>query len=155
MKSNVFRIISFLIAILLIGALFYSGAFAQPSSEDVKPYGVSQHSTEEVSHTDEEPPQAWGNFDRLYTLLTKLAMLVPYAIFLTYRAVTSRTPKPTLSSLGYGAVLVVLSFAYPYILMFTEIPPATWPRKLLVWITWVVIVIEICRDIGLFQSKKA
>ena len=92
------------------------------------------------------------NMDSIETHITKLVVLVPYAIFFAYRGVRAgwgdHVSYPTTLSVGYGAGLVTVVFAYPYFLMFTRISLPSWHLPALAVITWAVILTEIWRSRG-------
>lgn len=88
--------------------------------------------------------------DMVIEFFVKLAILGPYAFFLIYRVWTFGPPDPTLSSVGYGMALVVTVFAYPYLLMFTDILLSSWH---LAAITWAMILVEIWRGRNEIESE--
>lgn len=79
----------------------------------------------------------------LIRTIIKYVFLGPYALFLAYRGLASRSPEPTPASIGYGAIILTMVFVYPYFLMYTEIPFPDWHLLALPVITWAVILNEI------------
>lgn len=100
------------------------------------------------------------NLDPIVKLITKLLVLGPYSIFLSYHGIYANSrwadhiPKPTLFSVGYGVGLITVVFAYPYLLMFTNIPLPSWHLPALAAITWTVILTEFYRNITKTNQKK-
>lgn len=90
-----------------------------------------------------EAGPTWDGIEQMIISVTKLAVLGPYALFLGYRKWTARSPDPTFFSIGYGATLLMTVFAYPYVLMFTEISLPSWHLPFLAIVTWGVILAEI------------
>ncbi|RZV05261.1 hypothetical protein BDK88_4287 [Natrinema hispanicum] len=99
------------------------------------------------------PGPALDGFDMVIEFFVKLAILGPYAFFLIYRVWTVGPPDPTLSSAGYGMALVVTVFAYPYLLMFTDISLPSWHLHALAAITWAMILVEILRGRNEIESE--
>ncbi|WP_143825105.1 hypothetical protein [Natrinema ejinorense] len=87
-----------------------------------------------------------GGIEQVVMFITKVFVLGPYALFLAYRGWSDRSPEPTFLSVGYGATLLTIVFAYPYILMFTEISLPSWHLPFLAIVTWSVILAEVYRD---------
>lgn len=240
MKYQRPAVISLIIAILLLVAIFYSGALTQPYSGETDSYSVAHESSEAFNKTIEEndaapssrvsvdelsegerrafenakeqppreseyDPDGWRSLgvlpvcddalivcdeyeemanpsnnyrddkqyhDDTYTLVegssegdylvkvgpeekngavwhvesavefvTKLLILGPYALFLAYQGWRS-SRQPTRVSMGYGAGLTIIVFAYPYFLMFTDISLPSWHLPALAGITWAVILVE-------------
>lgn len=100
------------------------------------------------------------NLDPIVKLVTKLVVLGPYSIFLAYHGVyaysgwADHVPEPTLFSMGYGAGLATVVFAYPYFLMFTNILLPSWHLPALAVLTWGVIIAEVCRNVIKLNQKK-
>ncbi|WP_226008224.1 hypothetical protein [Natrinema salinisoli] len=95
---------------------------------------------------------------RLYPFfiyLTKCVVLGPYALFLLYRRLSARSAEPTFFSVGYGATLLTVAVAYPYILMFTDISLPSWHLPFLAIVTWSVILVGIWRDRNKDQSEPS
>lgn len=79
--------------------------------------------------------------DGIVEFITKLFILGPYALFLVYQG-WRNSRQPTRVSMGYGASLASIVFAYPYFLMFTDISLPSWHLLALAGVTWAVILVE-------------
>ncbi|WP_226007095.1 hypothetical protein [Natrinema salinisoli] len=99
------------------------------------------------------PGPTWSGFDVLVEFFIKLAILGPYSFFLIHRGWTVGPPEPTRSSAGYGVALVVTVFAYPYLLMFTDLSLPSWHLHALAAITWAMIFAEIWRGRSQIESE--
>ncbi|AEH36763.1 hypothetical protein [Halopiger xanaduensis] len=84
---------------------------------------------------------------------TKWVVLGPYALFLGWRKLSTWTSEPTAFSVRYGATLLTVAVAYPYILMFTELSLPSWHLPFLAIVTWGVILDGIWRDRKNILSK--
>ncbi|MGQ3412207.1 hypothetical protein ACT4ML_08080 [Natrinema sp. LN54] len=226
MKVRSLLSISLIIAILLTGAIFYSGALTKPYSGDSEYYAIAHESSEaykeDIGHAShrsdggipvesfsesqrrafeeakkQEPsraglrslgkppvcsptlllcdkyesfphPASDGSRDHGYIAvedstgdqfivkigqadpiggIEQIVMFIlgPYALFLAYHGWSDRLPEPTFFSVGYGATLLTIVFAYPYTLMFTEVSLPSWHLPFLAIVTWGVILAEIWR----------
>lgn len=240
MKSNKFLSASFIIAILLVGAILFPSALMKPYSGDSTHYAIAHESSEHYKEYNDsasheidsnsiegfsesqrrafeeakkqepsgsglqsigEPPVCTpklllcdeyekfphpvneGSTDSGYVAVedstgdqflvkigqagatwrldpfvrytTKWVVLGPYAFFLLYRRFSTRSPEPTFFSVGYGATLLTVVFAYPYTLMFTEISLPSWHLPFLAIVTWGVILAEIWRGPNKDQSEPS
>lgn len=93
--------------------------FPNPSSDGNK-YTIVVDATGERYLVREGYTGAYTNWnlDPVIEFIIKLLTLGPLALFLGHRTLTASPPQPTRVTVGIGAVIAILAFGYPYIVMF-------------------------------------
>lgn len=78
-------------------------------------------------------------------LVWKAVVFGPYALFLAYRSLPSRSGRVTNTAIGYGAFMVAVALLTPYVSMYTGVQLFAWPFVVFSIATPLLLAFEIWR----------